>query len=137
VSAKPVPLQSFEPVTSKNAEACVANLEARLISWQESIKKDFLPVYTKPSDERIEPRLVAVEKGVLGAIDKLAKYSNKTNSDEQSAIGRNTNLSGRGKELDAMMGISKPASEIKMVGNSIQLGAMSPEQARQFIKSRG
>lgn len=51
-------------------------------------------------------------------------------------MGARTNMSGRGEELDRIMGFSKPKDQIQMVGSTLVLNAMGPEDARAFQASR-
>jgi signal peptide peptidase SppA len=80
---------------------------------------------------------VAAARAAVGATPTLGAHTNGMAPPVGSlGLGAHSNLSGRGNELDRAMGLASAAPAIRMNGNTLELGVMTPEQAREFIDSQ-
>lgn len=144
---------AHEKPNASNAAKCVLDLETRLTAYEEANKNDRRPNFTAKPDADLSTRVSNIESSILTillylrqqAFDPLgAKESHRnykpmkdgaTDFPHGSGASR-SNLSGRGRELDRLMGLAKSEASVKMVGNTLELGVMSPEQGRKFLGGR-
>lgn len=79
------------------------------------------------------PGAVSAARAALGVVPTQPQGTDAPKPGDATAT---SNRSGHGDELDRAMGLSKPGDAIALKGNSLELGLMTPEQARAFLAAQ-
>lgn len=79
---------------------------------------------------------VAAARAAVTAEPTVGKAQADAAPSKPGSPGAISNVSGYGALLDSLTGLAKPEANVKMVGNTLELGVMTPEQGRKFLAER-